>query len=148
MLEQAITKINEEIEKENNNHMVQFFGQYILSELEEHPEYAERILQEGKSVLKATKDLERYALSKRTGAMAYVPDPDGYAIILQHFGCWGGEPFEIPAEPEHKAYTPPARQTTTNNVGKSAVTSKGKKTPPADQMSLFDDEEEGAGCGC
>ena len=148
MLEEVIKKLQDEMAKEEKNPFVQLIGQFLLGHLELHPEHAEQVVAEEKTIAKSLDAMKRYAQKRQVGGMAMVSDQDGYNIVLQYFGCYDGEPYDIPAELEHKAYTPPARQTTTNHVGKSAVTSKGKKTPPADQLSLFDEEEEGAGCEC
>lgn len=117
---------------------------------------------EEKSIAKSIDAMQRYAKTKQFSGMAMVSDQEGYNIVLQYFGCWGGEPYEIPPETEHKPYVPPAR--TQTPTAKPTTSWRGKKKESPEQLSLFDlldepkendrefkpdaDDEEGIGCGC
>ncbi len=139
-MEKAIEKIRAEMTEKTDNPYVQAIGQFLLKHLEEKPEHAEAILARDKTILKSFDVMRRYAQKKQVQGVAVVSDEVGYAIVLQYFGCWDGEPIEIPAEPERPA--PPVRhaaaQATTPTATRTAT--KGKTANKADQyaqMSLF-----------
>ncbi|WDL99716.1 Cas9 inhibitor AcrIIA9 family protein [Alicyclobacillus sp. ALC3] len=140
MFEKAVEKLTEEMTKNEKNPYVQMIGQYLMNHLEEYPEHAEQVLADGKTITKSLDAMRRFAETKRVGNMAAVSDADGYGIVLQYFGCWDGEPFEIPAEPERKEFIPnPARTNAqTRTVGGKATQGTPTKTEAPVQMSLFD----------
>ncbi|SDW97767.1 hypothetical protein SAMN04489725_12527 [Alicyclobacillus hesperidum] len=140
MYEKAVEKITLEMNANEHHPYVQVIGRFLLAHLEQHPEHAERILAEGKTILKSLDAMRRYAETKRVGNVAVISDADGFGIVLQYFECWDGEPFDIPPEPQ-----PPARPTTPPRTAtaKSTTTAKHSHAPAVTQLSLFDDAEGG-----
>ena len=139
MFDKAIEKIQSEMTEKTDNPYVQAIGQFLVAHLEEKPEHAEAILDEHKTILKSLDVMRRYANQRQVQGVAVVSDDVGYAIVLQYFGCWDGEPIEIPAEPERPAYTPPVRNAAAQTQG-TTPTVKGKKAAevgPYEQLSLF-----------
>ena len=139
MFDKAIEKIQSEMTEKTDNPYVQAIGQFMVAHLEEKPEHAEAILPEDKTILKSLDVMRRYAKQRQVQGVAVVSDDVGYAIVLQYFGCWDGEPIEIPAEPERPAYTPPVRNAAAQTQG-TTPTVKGKKAAEVgqhEQLSLF-----------
>lgn len=106
MFERAVEKLNDEMTKNEKHPYVQVVGQYLLNHLEAKPEHAENILAEDKTILKSLDVMRRFAERKRVGNVAVLTDEEGFAVVLQYFGCWEGEPIELPAEPERPVYQP------------------------------------------
>ncbi|WP_067928269.1 Cas9 inhibitor AcrIIA9 family protein [Alicyclobacillus shizuokensis] len=147
MYEKAVEKLTTEMAANEKHPYVQMIGQYLLAHLEKHPEHAEKILAEGKTILKSLDAMRRYAETKCVGNMAVISDADGYGIVLQYFECWDGEPFDIPPEPQ-----PPARPAVPNRTAPTARNTKpaarvktSAKSAASDvtQLSLFGDAEGG-----
>ena len=139
MFDKAIEKIQSEMTEKTDNPYVQAIGQFLMAHLEEKPEHAEAILAEDKTILKSLDVMRRYAKQRQVQGVAVVSDDVGYAIVLQYFGCWDGEPIEIPAEPERPVYTPPVRNASAQTKA-TAPTVKGKKATEVgqhEQLSLF-----------
>ena len=139
MFDKAIEKIQSEMTEKTDNPYVQAIGQFLVAHLEEKPEHAEAILAEDKTIRGSLDVMRRYAKQRQVQGVAVVSDEVGYAIVLQYFGCWDGEPIEIPAEPERPAYTPPVRNAAAQTQG-TTPTVKGKKAAevgPHEQLSLF-----------
>jgi hypothetical protein len=158
MLDQAIAKLQAEMAANLNQPYVQIVGNYLLAHLEENPEHAEKMAADDKNIMGSLNVMQRYASAKKVGNVAVLTDAQGFGIVLQYFDCWDGEPFEIPAEPERPAYTPPARPAqpsstmTTTSLAPKGKGKKGAESP--EQLSLFDDaftpdsDDEEGGCGC
>jgi len=156
-MEKAIEKIEAE-KSVTKNPTIQRIADFLLEQLETHPEYAEKIMIDGKTIAGSLKMMARYAMQFRDDNAATISDGEGFGIVLQYFDCWDGEPFEIPAEPERPVYTPPARPaqpSSTMTTTTLALKGKGKKGAESpEQLSLFDDaftpdsDDEKGGCGC
>lgn len=139
MLEKANEKLTNEMAANANHPYVQAIGQYLLNHLEAKPEHAENILAEDKTVLKSLEVMRRFAEQKRRfGNMAMLTDPEGYAIVLQYFGCWEGEPIEIPPEPERPVYQPPVQRAPRTDVQTKPTKVTQPKQTDVIQTSLFD----------
>ena len=141
MYEQAVEKIMTEMASNEKHPYVQAIGNYLVNHLGDKPEHAEEILVEGKTILKSLDAMRRVAQKQAYQGMAMLSDEEGFAVVLAYFGCWDGEPIEIPAEPEPRAVaTPRPIPNNVNNVS-SAKTSIGNKTTKQAQhvqISLFD----------
>lgn len=84
MLENAIKKIKDEIEKENNPY-VKVIGKYLLGVLKDNESAAEKILTEDKTIMKSLKEMEKEAQKVKVGNMGFLTDEEGYAIVLKYF---------------------------------------------------------------
>ena len=153
-MEKAIEKIEAE-KSATKNPIIRRIADFLLEQLETHPEYAEKIMVDSKTIAGSLKMMARYAMQFRDDNAATISDDEGFGIVLQYFDCWDGEPFEIPVEPERSVYTPPARTAAAQATKPNAIPApKGKAKKAAesvDQLSLFDlddeeEEEEGGAC--
>lgn len=84
MLENAIKKIKDEMEKENNPY-VKVIGKYLLGVLKDNESAAEKILTEDKTIMKSLKEMEKEAQKVKVGNMGFLTDEEGYAIVLKYF---------------------------------------------------------------
>jgi len=84
MLEKAIKKIKDEMEKEKNPY-VKVIGDFLLNHLANDPGSAEQILADDKKTIFKSIDAMRKA-AKRAGSCAMLSDAEGYAVVLKYFG--------------------------------------------------------------
>jgi hypothetical protein len=88
MLKKAIKKLKSEMSK-NNNPYIQVVGGFMLQHLNENPERAEKILQEGKTIEKSLEEMKNAAKKKQVGGCAMLTDQEGFEIVLKYFGIDG-----------------------------------------------------------
>ncbi len=144
MYEKAVEKLTNEMNENENNSYVQAIGQFLLEHLKDHPEKAESILSEDKTILKSLEVAHRYAGTKRVGNAKVVAlrDDEVFAVVLTYFGCPDGDPIELPPEPERPVATPatvgPTLHNTKATSSKRIVGTKGIETSDkCVQVSLF-----------
>lgn len=142
MYEKAVEKITNEMNANENKPYVQVVGKYLLDHLANKHDHAEKLCAEEKTILKSLSVMRRYAESKRVENVAVLTDEEGFAVVLQYFGCWEGEPIEIPPEPERRPIptTTTVKQATSPRASVAANTrnKKGENiSPQLTQLSLF-----------
>ena len=86
MLEQAIKKLETEIEQNNNNSYIRVVGDYLLQHLIANPNSAEKIMAEGKTVAKSLDEMRKAAEKKKVGNCAVLTDQEGFAVVLKYYG--------------------------------------------------------------
>lgn len=84
MLENAIKKIKNEMEKENNPY-VKVIGEYLLQVVKDNESAAEKILVEDKTIMKSLKEMEKAAQKVKVGNVGILTDEEGYEIVLKYF---------------------------------------------------------------
>lgn len=85
MLNEAIKKIKDEMDK-NNNPYVKVVGEFLLQHLEINPGAAEKILDKEKSIIKSLDEMKKAAEKKKVGNCAVLTDKEGFEIVLKYFG--------------------------------------------------------------
>ena len=85
MINEAITKINDEMEKENNPY-VKVIGEYLLGLIKNDETTAEKILANDKSIMKSLEEMRKAAEKVKVGNMAMISDEEGFSIVLKYFG--------------------------------------------------------------
>lgn len=138
MYEQAVEKVMSEMTSNEKHPYVQAIGNYLVKHLGDKPEHAEEILVEGKTVLKSLDAMRRVAQKQAYQGMAMLSDEEGFAVVLAYFGCWDGEPIEIPAEPEPRAVATPRPIPNNVSFAKTSIGNKTTKQAQHVQISLFD----------
>lgn len=144
MHDKAMEKLRNEMTANANHPYVQVVGQFLLEHLETKPEHADRILSENKTLLKSLETMRRFAERKRVGNMAMLTDEEGFGVVLQYFGCWEGDPIELPPEPQRPVVTstsadrPLSQNATTGSPAKAIRTTKATEPDQPLQISLFD----------
>ena len=94
MINEAITKINDEMEKENNPY-VKVIGEYLLGLIKNNETAAEKILDKDKSIMKSLEEMRKAAEKVKVGNMAMISDEEGFSIVLKYFGIEKSEPKVI-----------------------------------------------------
>lgn len=84
MINKAIKKINDEIEKEKNPY-VKVIGEFLLSVIEGDEVVAEKIMANDKSIMKSLDSMRKEAEKVKVGNMAMISDEEGFAIVLKYF---------------------------------------------------------------
>lgn len=84
MLNKAIKKINDEIEKEKNPY-VKVIGEYLLKVIADNEGAAEKILAADKTIMKSLEAMRKAAEKNKVGNMAMISDEEGFAIVLKYF---------------------------------------------------------------
>lgn len=114
MLEQAIQKINNEMK--NNNPYVLAVGGFLLPYLNKHPEAAEKIMNNDKTIAKSLDEMRKAAKKKKIGNCAVLTDQEGFEVVLKYFGI--EDPVNIPSTPatEPKPDPVPEKKSTGFNI--------------------------------
>ncbi|WP_294186390.1 Cas9 inhibitor AcrIIA9 family protein [uncultured Clostridium sp.] len=94
MINEARTKINDEMEKENNPY-VKLIGEYLLEVIKNNETAAEKILDKDKSIMKSFDEMRKVAEKVKVGNMAMISDEEGFSIVLKYFGIEKSEPKVI-----------------------------------------------------
>jgi hypothetical protein len=143
MFEEAVQKLENEMSKNESHPYIQLIGKFLLAHLEEKPEHAEQILAQDTSIAKSLETMGRFAQSKQHQGMAMVSEEQGYSIVLKYFGCWEGEPIDLPPEPAPRPIVPPTPRVPSLTSAKAATLTRSPKTQNNNsnghgQLSLFD----------
>ncbi len=91
MIEQAIKKINEEM-KNNQNGAVKRIGEFLISQVNQNSNAAEKILDADKTILKSLEHMQVIAkkqVPKDFKGKSYgitITDEEGFEIVLKYFG--------------------------------------------------------------
>ncbi|MGM0776945.1 MAG: hypothetical protein ACQEXE_10285 [Bacillota bacterium] len=88
MKEKAIEKLKSEMEKEKSSY-VQIVGQFLLNQVENNPDAAEKVLEKDKSIMKSLTAMRKAAEKQKVGNMAVLSDEEGFAVVLEYFGIKG-----------------------------------------------------------
>lgn len=88
MKEKAIEKLKLEMEKEKSSY-VQVVGQFLLHQVENNPDAADKILSTDKSIIKSLAAMRKAAEKQKVGNCAVLSDEEGFAVVLKYFGITG-----------------------------------------------------------
>lgn len=86
MLNAASNKIQDEMTQNQQNQYIQGVGQFLLGHLATHPEDAEKIMDQDKTIGKSLSEMERVARTKKSGNCAVLSDAEGFTVVLKYFG--------------------------------------------------------------
>ena len=85
MIEQARNKLWAEMEADGNPY-IHVVGHFLLKHLDSHPGSADKIMAEGKTIIKSLTHMETEAKKRKVGTCAVLTDEEGFAIVLEYFG--------------------------------------------------------------
>lgn len=87
MLQQAIEKLSQEVEKEKNNRNVKIIGQFLIEYVKAWPDTAPAFCAADKTVSGSYKAMEDYArkLPRQGNCVALSPD-EGFEQVLKYYG--------------------------------------------------------------
>ena len=97
MLNNAITKIQDEMTKNQNNTYIQAVGGFLLERLKTNPAAAEKIVAADKTIGKSLDEMKAEAQKKKVGNCAVLTDEEGFAVVLKYFGIDAAFPVPKPA---------------------------------------------------
>lgn len=120
MLERAIKKIQDEIAKNKDNPAIKVVGDFLIVQIQSHPEDAEKIMTEKKTVAGAMDFMKEKARKKQKNGYAVIDPDEGLKIVMDYFGIKG-------ALEDAKTVLKPAKSV-----------SKPKETVPKPAESAFD----------
>lgn len=123
-----------------NNPTIEVIGEFILNHLASNARHSRNFIAEDKTLGKCFDTLIRYASQFRTNNTAVLSDEKVFAVVLNYYGCWEGEPFDLPEE--HR-YTPPVRTAVQTSPIRNTTAARrplGPKSKPVpeEQLTLFD----------
>lgn len=84
-MENAIKKINDEMQKQPDNQCLEIIGQYIIDRCSSQ-EDADKVNKDDKSLSGAFKAIEEFARKKATAGCAVIKDNDIFDAIDEYFG--------------------------------------------------------------
>lgn len=100
MLNKALSKIKDEMAKNQKNGYIQVVGRYLMQHLAANPGCAEKIMAADKTVAKSLDKMREEARKKQSGNCAVLTDEEGFAVVLKYFGMEGtpsGTSVQVPA---------------------------------------------------
>lgn len=86
MKENAVKKLTDEIEKSKGNAYIEHVGAFLIGHINFHPDDAEKILAEGKTIQGSLAVMRDEAQKKKTGNCAVLTDTEGFEIVLKYYG--------------------------------------------------------------
>lgn len=97
MLDQAISKIKTEMEHNASSAYIKVVGEFLLKHLEAHPEAAEKVLSEDKTIAKSLAEMRKVAEKQKDGNVAVLTDQEGFEVVLKYFEIGGTAESAAPA---------------------------------------------------
>ncbi|MED5017909.1 Cas9 inhibitor AcrIIA9 family protein [Paenibacillus chibensis] len=88
-MQEAITKLQSEIEKNKTNPYIQVVGEFLIKHVQANPANAEKILDADKTIGNSLEAMKKEAQKKQVNGMAMLTDEEGFAIVLKYFGFEG-----------------------------------------------------------
>ncbi len=85
MKEEAIKKINDEMQKNPDNKYIEIIGQYIIDKCG-NEEMAKAVLAEGKTLAGCLKAIEAIAKKKAVNSVGVVTEEEAFAEVHKYFG--------------------------------------------------------------
>jgi hypothetical protein len=104
MLDNAVKKLTDEMEKAQGNAYIQHVGAFLIGHINFHPDQAEKILAEGKTIQGSLAAMRDEAKKKQTGGCSVLTDQEGFEIVLKYYGIDRSAPASETAQapPEKK----------------------------------------------
>lgn len=102
MLQNAISKIQSEMNQSANNPYIQVVGGFLLQHLEANPESAEKIMATDKTIGKSLEEMRKAAQKKKVGNCAVLTDQEGFEVVLKYFGIEPGQTRAATAVIKHE----------------------------------------------
>lgn len=97
MLDKAVSKIKAEMEQNASSTYIKVVGNFLLQHLEAHPESAEKIVVEGKTIKDSLAEMRKVAEKQKDGNVAVLTDQEGFQVVLKYFEIDGTQESAAPA---------------------------------------------------
>lgn len=86
MLQQALQKIQAELAEKPNDQYVQVVGGFLMKHLREHPEHAQQVLADGKTIAGSLNAMREEARKRQSNGVAVLSDEEGFRVVLKYYG--------------------------------------------------------------
>jgi len=86
MLGQAISKIQDEMDKNKDDQYIQVIGNMLLKQLEVNPKIADKIVAGEKTIAKSIDAMAQEAKKKQKNNRAMFTSTEGFAIVMRYYG--------------------------------------------------------------
>jgi hypothetical protein len=86
MKEQAIQKIQAEMEQNKANAYVQEIGKFLIKYLVGHPDAAEKVMNQDKTIRKSLFFMRDEAKKKQVEGVAMLTPAEGFSVVLKYYG--------------------------------------------------------------
>ena len=93
MLNEAILKLETEMEGDKSSEYIQYVGKYMVNYLNDNPDNAENMLKEDKTIKGSLKHMEGVAMKKKVNNVAVLTPDEGFKSVLDYYGI---EEKELP----------------------------------------------------
>ena len=97
MLDKARSKITAEMEQNAKSTYIKVVGNFLLQHLEAHPEAAEKIMVEDKTIKDSLAEMRKVAAKQKVGNVAVLTDQEGFEVVLKYFQIEGTSESAAPA---------------------------------------------------
>lgn len=105
MIENAVKKLTDEMEKNQNHAYIQYVGKYLTEYITQHPEAAEKIMNQDKTIAGSLAEVKKEARKKKTGNVAVLSDQEGFDAVLNYFEVTATSPAApAPATPTKRRF--------------------------------------------
>lgn len=84
VIEQAIEKIKEEMQKDSNPYM-NLIGNYVIKNIEVNKPSAEKIVAGSKTILGSLEEMKKEAKKVAKNGVGILTDEEGFAIVAKYF---------------------------------------------------------------
>jgi hypothetical protein len=85
MLDKAIEKLNDEVNRNKNNPNIKVVWEFLRKQLNMNNGASEKVLQEGKTIKGSIDEMEKVAKTKAVGGCGMLTDQEGFEIVLKYF---------------------------------------------------------------
>ncbi|MDB5056135.1 MAG: hypothetical protein JWM44_4185 [Bacilli bacterium] len=85
----AIQKLQAEMDKDNNDDMLQDVGNFLIDHINKNQKDADKIAAVDKTIMKSIEAMASVAKAKQKNGRARLTDSEGFTIVLKYFGIDG-----------------------------------------------------------
>ena len=137
-MKEAIEKIRDEMDKNPKHPYIQVIGQFLLQHIEAHPEAAEKMLAEGKSIKGSLTEMKKEAQKNQVDGCGVLTDEQGFAIVLGYYGV-GDKPVKAKITVPEAPVMAPATAAASVETPPKPRTKRATQAPTdGRQQGLFD----------
>lgn len=86
MLNDAIKKLQTEIDANKDDKSIEVIGNFLLKHLESSPESAKKVLADGKTITKSYDEMANVARKQAKNNRAMLTDEEGFDVVLKYYG--------------------------------------------------------------
>ncbi|MDF2892515.1 MAG: hypothetical protein K0R80_2882 [Clostridia bacterium] len=106
MLNQALAKINDEINQNSKDPYIQTVGRFLLQHIKANPEAADKILTTDKTIAKSLDVMRQEAQKKQVNRCGMFTPEEGFNIVLKYFEIKSEIPASATADMEQSIQKP------------------------------------------